>query len=73
MNDAELLREIDAQRLLMIAVSTGRGSIDAKNDEYIERRDRIRGALRERNLEDPNTYDDLWAWYGKWSSGDLPK
>jgi hypothetical protein len=73
MTDAELLKEIDAQRLLMIAVSTQQGSIDSKNPEYIERRERIRVALRDRSLGDPNEYDDLWAWYGKWSSGDLPK
>lgn len=23
-------------------------------------------------INDPNPYADLWAWYGKWSSGDLP-
>jgi hypothetical protein len=38
----------------------------------MERRDWIRSALRERGFLDPNPYPDLWAWYGKWSSGDLP-
>jgi hypothetical protein len=24
------------------------------------------------DVPDPNPFSDLWAWYGKWSSGDLP-
>jgi hypothetical protein len=42
------------------------------NDEYRERRRRIQEALKDRRLEDANPYHDLWRWYGKWSSGDLP-
>jgi len=37
-----------------------------------ERRERIEEALKERGIKDPNEYPDLWSWYGKWSSGDLP-
>ena len=33
---------------------------------------RIKVALDTRHLKDPNPYSDLWAWHGKWSSGDLP-
>jgi len=68
----ELLREIEAQRNLMIVVATGGPRINTVNDEYQQRRDWIRAALKERGLSDPNPYSDLWAWYGKWSSGDLP-
>jgi len=68
----ELLGEIEAQRSLMIAVATGGPRIKAVNQEYVERRGRIRSALRERGLRDPNPYSDLWGWYGKRSSGDLP-
>lgn len=25
-----------------------------------------------KGIKDPNPHSDLWAWYGKWSSGDLP-
>jgi hypothetical protein len=39
--------------------------------EYQARRANIREGLDERELEEPNPFDDLWAWYGKWSSGDL--
>jgi hypothetical protein len=70
--DEELLEEIDAQRSLMIAVATGGPPIKTVNQEYIERREWIQSALKERGLRDPNPYFDLWRWYGKWSSGDLP-
>jgi hypothetical protein len=28
--------------------------------------------LLQLSIDDPNTFADLWAWYGKWSGGDLP-
>jgi len=71
-SDDELLREIEAQRNLMIAVATGGPRINTVNDKYQRRRNWIQTALKERGLRDPNPYSDLWAWYGKWSSGDLP-
>lgn len=72
MTDAELIQEIEAQRNLMVAVATGGPRIDSVNAEYQERQERIEAALRARGLRNPNPYADLWAWYGKWSSGDLP-
>lgn len=73
MTDEELIEEIEAQRSLMIAVSTGGyDSIRYVNAEYKDRRQRIREALDNRGIRDPNPYFDLWRWYGKWSSGDLP-
>jgi hypothetical protein len=68
----DLVKEIEAQKNLLISVSTGGPRIDAVNNEYKKRRERIRKALQSRHLIDPNPYIDLWAWYGKWSSGDLP-
>lgn len=72
MDDSELIRELELQRELLIAVATGGPRIDSVNEEFRERRDRIASALAERGLNDPNPYSDLWKWYGKWSSGDLP-
>jgi hypothetical protein len=70
--DVELISEIAAQRDLMIAVSTGGPRIQENNSEYQERRKRIIARLHSLGIKDPNLYADLWAWYGKWSSGDLP-
>lgn len=68
----DLMKDIDTQRSLMIAVATGGPRIQSVNAEYQDRRLRIREGLDERRIDDPNPFGDLWAWYGKWSSGDLP-
>lgn len=56
----------------MITVAIGGPCIDSVNCEYVERRCRIGDELARRRVEDPNPHSDLWHWYGKWSSGDLP-
>lgn len=70
--DTELLGNIEALRNLMVAVATGGPRIASVNGEYMERRAEISDELSRRGVSDPNPYDDLWAWYGKWSGGDLP-
>jgi hypothetical protein len=72
MNKEALVEELDAQRLLMIAVSTGRTGIDSASDEYAARHELLRRELGALGLNYPVPYEDLWRWYGKWSSGDLP-
>lgn len=69
---SELERLIEAQKSLMIAVSTGGPRIQQKNAEYCQRRRTIARALQEAGLVDPNPFVDLWGWYGRWSNGDLP-
>ena len=68
----ELIEAIDAQKALMIAVSTGGPRINTVNQQYEERRTRIRQRLSSINVQDPNPFQDLWTWYGKWSDGSLP-
>jgi len=70
--NADLVREIEALKSLMVAVATGGPHIYQVFVEYQERRQRVSEGLAKRGLQDPNPYDDLWQWYGKWSSGDLP-
>lgn len=72
MSDDELVIEIEAQRALMIAIATGGPRIQEVNDQYISRRTKIGAELQRRCLKDPNPYADLWAWYGRWSAGDMP-
>jgi hypothetical protein len=62
MTDAELIEAIEAQHALMIAVATGGPRIQEVNGQYVQRR----------GLDDPNPHGDLWAWYGRWSGGDMP-
>jgi hypothetical protein len=70
--DEELLAEIENQGNLMRAVATGGPRIQEVNQEYIERRSRIAAELKRRGIDDPNPHGDLWAWYGRWSAGDMP-
>lgn len=63
-----------AERLrdLMVAVATGGPRIDSVNHEYRERREELQGYLDALGVANPNPFVDLWGWYGRWSSGDLP-
>lgn len=68
----ELERLIGAQIDLMITVATGGPRIQSKNDEYKQRRDDILEKLELIGKRDPNPFGDLWEWYRRWSSGNLP-
>lgn len=68
-----LLDILEQQKALMISVSTGGPQIKSVNTEYQSRNDKIQSGLEERNIKHTNKYGDLWAWYGKWSDGSLPK
>lgn len=68
----ELIKEIETQRSLMIAVATGGPRIQSTNAEYQDRRNKLATMLADLGIADPNPFSDLWDWYGKWSSGDLP-
>ena len=72
MSKQELIGLIEEQKALMIAVATGGPRIQNKETEYRDRRTAIKQELRARQLDDPNPHSDLWAWYGRWSNGDLP-
>jgi hypothetical protein len=72
MTEQDCIRELEAEKAIMIAVSTGGPRIQEVNQQYIERRHQIRPFLFSIGVADPNPYPDLWAWYGKWSSGELP-
>ena len=72
-DDAEdLTLQLEWLKSTLIAVSTGGPRIDDVNPEYKDRYFRFTTSLRSHGLENPIPYADLWDWYGKWSSGDLP-
>lgn len=66
MDSEELLRELEAERSMLVSVATGGPRIETVNSEYVERRVRIFHALAQRQLSDVNPFGDLWRWYGKW-------
>ena len=65
-------RQLDHLRNVMISVSTGGPMIKDVNEEYKEAYARLTEQLENLGLTNPIPYTDLWAWYGKWSSGDFP-
>ena len=69
---ADVLLDLDYVRNTMVAVSTGGPRINEVNTEYQLRYSRLTTQLQVLGLQNPLPYRDLWGWYGKWSSGDLP-
>lgn len=68
----ELRELVQAEADQMIAVATGGPSIDTVKAVYRKRRARIGQLCQQLGFEDPNPHGELWDWYGRWSSGDLP-
>ncbi len=67
----ELVKLLESQKSVMVSVSTGGARIQDVNTEYQSNLSEISEALRERGLVNPNTFKDLWEWYGRWSDGSL--
>lgn len=72
MDEKELIIQIEKQRNIMVSVSTGGPRIQDINNEYKSVYYEIDSELKNLGLANPNPYPDLWEWYGRWSSGDLP-
>jgi hypothetical protein len=68
----DLVKLLEAQKSIMVSVSTGGAKIQDVNNDYQSNLTRISESLRERELLNPNPFKDLWEWYGKWSDGSLP-
>ncbi len=68
----DLIRDIEAQKSLMITVATGGQRIQQVNTDYTTRAIDLSVKLRAINIIDPNPFPDLWSWYAKWSDGSLP-
>ncbi|MEI6847807.1 MAG: hypothetical protein WCK32_07205 [Chlorobiaceae bacterium] len=63
-----LIKDVNFLKNSMISVSTGGPRIQDINDEYKKKFILTDKALQKLNFKNPNTYKDLWEWYGKWSS-----
>lgn len=68
----QLVAAIEEQKSLMISVATGERRILEVNEEHKRRRGEIGKMLQAKGIKDPNSFFDLWGWYNKWKSGDLP-
>jgi hypothetical protein len=72
MTAAELIKALDWLRATMISVATGGPRIQLVQSEFQETYDQVIDELTSRQVPNPLPYRDLWRWYGRWSSGDLP-
>lgn len=70
--EKSLIAEIERLRDTLVSVATGGARIEAANDSYRSLFTKVDASLRERNIENTIPYPDLWDWYGRWKSGDLP-
>lgn len=68
----ELIQNIEKLKNIMISVATGGLRISDVNLDYKLVYSQVLDELLSLGIENPNPYPDLWEWYGKWSSGDLP-
>jgi hypothetical protein len=59
-------------RNTMIAVATGGPRIEDVNHQFQHVYADVAAVLARRGMENPIPYGNLWDWYGRWSSGDLP-
>jgi len=72
MTDDELIRALEELRDAMVNVSTGRMLIQDVNDRFRATYGLVASALVRRRVENPLPYGDLWDFYGRWKSGDMP-
>ncbi len=56
----------------MVAVSTGGPRIESINPEYRRAYTSAEVELQRRSISNTIPFSDLWDWYGRWNSGDLP-
>jgi hypothetical protein len=68
----ELIRGLDRLKAIMISVATGGPRIAAVQEEFVQLYDEVSRQLETRRIPNPLPYRDLWEWYGRWSSGDMP-
>ncbi|MBU0468990.1 MAG: hypothetical protein KJ736_08020 [Candidatus Omnitrophica bacterium] len=71
-NNQELIKLIEKLKNIMVSVSTGGQRIQDVKSEYQQTYGEVDIQLRNCKLKNPNSYSDLWEWYGRWSNGDLP-
>lgn len=72
MNDDDLVAVLDRMKATMIAVATGGPRIGEVQHEFAQNFDEVSSELGARAIDCVLPYRELWDWYGRWSSGDLP-
>lgn len=68
----EIRKALSEMRSILVGVATGGPRIGEVNHEYEQIYQDVDSNLRMLGVENSIPYRDLWQWYGRWSSGDLP-
>lgn len=69
----QLISSINNLKDVMISVSTGGQRIQEINIEYQKIFSKVDTALQRLDISNPNPFNDLWQWYARWSSGEMPQ
>jgi len=68
----EILTKIEKLKGLMITVATGGQQIQQVADDYIESYITLDDIFVKLGIENPNCFKNLWDWYKRWKTRDLP-
>ncbi|MEZ0486079.1 hypothetical protein [Fibrella aquatica] len=69
----QLIAEVKYLKDTMVSVSTGGQRIQDVNSEFQKRYILVDKSLKQLSIENPNTFNDLWKWYERWRSGEMPQ
>jgi hypothetical protein len=72
MTTEELFQAVEWIKATMIAVATGGPRINEVNAAFAKKYDEVAEELASRGVKNTFPYRDLWQWYERWSSGDMP-
>lgn len=61
-----LINDIDIIKNILINVATGKLQIQDNNVEYKAKYNRIKQALDKIQVDNKNSFSDLWSWYSFW-------
>lgn len=64
----ELLKHINYLKNILISVSTGGPRIQSVEPQYKQTYEYVKRQLKRIDVDNPNDYDSLWNWHGKWSN-----
>jgi hypothetical protein len=70
--DEQLIQDLTFIKETMISVATHGEQIQDVNDDFRRMYARAVATLARRKIENPLTFGDLWEWYARWKTGDLP-
>ena len=64
----DLIDKVNYLKNTMISVSTGGPQIQIVDNQYKQTFNEVQRILKKLGIENPNKYESLWDWYGKWSN-----